>query len=186
MPNLSTCFSPPTPSIRTKAFSLVELMIALAIIALLSSFAIPAYQDHSIRARVASGLVVALSLKEAVLNNAANGRPFNEGVSLQPPPNSFIKKLEIAQDTGTIRVTYLEKLTPTNTPYTLTLVPKYGAIGSEELLAGTATSSTIPGGSRIVWSCRSAEVLQLYGGWSQLAGTLPAKWAPSSCNQKPW
>ena len=47
-------------------FTLIELMIVIAIVAVLVSLALPAYQDYAIRTRVSEGLSVAASAKIAV------------------------------------------------------------------------------------------------------------------------
>lgn len=51
---------------NSKGFTLIELMIVIAIIAILLALAIPAYQDYSIRAKVGEGLSVAAAAKLAV------------------------------------------------------------------------------------------------------------------------
>ena len=53
-----------------KGFTLIELMIVVAIIGILAAVAIPAYQDYTIRARVTEGLNLASSAKLAVSETA--------------------------------------------------------------------------------------------------------------------
>ncbi len=55
-----------------KGFTLIELMIVVAIIGILAAIAIPAYQDYTIRAQVSEGLTLAAAAKAAVAESYLN------------------------------------------------------------------------------------------------------------------
>jgi type IV pilus assembly protein PilA len=56
-----------------KGFTLIELMIVVAIIGILAAVAIPAYQDYTVRAMVTEGIGLAGGAKVTVAENIANG-----------------------------------------------------------------------------------------------------------------
>lgn len=56
-----------------KGFTLIELMIVVAIIGILAAIAIPAYTDYTVRSRVTEGLNIASSMKSTVSENLING-----------------------------------------------------------------------------------------------------------------
>ena len=64
---------------KQKGFTLIELMIVVAIVGILAAIAIPAYQDYTVRARVTEGLSLASAAKVTVAENAMSGTAFGAG-----------------------------------------------------------------------------------------------------------
>jgi len=54
-------------------FTLIELMIVVAIIGILAAIALPAYQDYTIRAKVSEGVIQASAAKATIAENLSNG-----------------------------------------------------------------------------------------------------------------
>ena len=63
-----------------QGFTLIELMIVIAIIGILAAIALPAYQDYTVRARVSEAMVVGSSAKATVGENIANAGGVIAGV----------------------------------------------------------------------------------------------------------
>jgi type IV pilus assembly protein PilA len=144
-----------------KGFTLIELMIVVAIIGILAAVALPAYQDYTVRAKVSEGIGLVSSAKLSVAENAANGKNFDAGWSI-PTATPNVSLVGINNANGAITVTYTAALAPA-AQNTIVFTPQSGTAA----LAGTATTSTIPTGGSIAWVCTD--------------GTLQAKHRPAVC-----
>jgi len=160
-----------------KGFTLIELMIVVAIIGILAAVALPAYQDYTVRAKVTEGLSLAGSAKTAVSENAANAAPFASGWSL-PSATKNVASLGIAQATGVITITYQAAI---DGGATLTLVPVDGSTAAGVALTGTATGSTVPTAGSITWICASTGTTTANAAAQAAKGTIKDKYVPASC-----
>jgi len=113
---------------RARGFTLIELMIVVAIIAILAAVALPAYQDFTIRARVSEALVLASGAKAAVGINVANKAGIDAtacfGVDALAAPTVNVATFTCT-DLGVLTVI----TTATAGAVTLTLVPTQAEFG---------------------------------------------------------
>ena len=154
-----------------KGFTLIELMIVVAIIGILAAVALPAYQDYTKRAKVSEGLSLASAAKTAVVENAANARPYNAGWTA-PSATAAVTSIGINNANGQITITYAA---PVQTGGTLILRPYTGPNTTPVALPNSAAAYTPPTGN-ISWACGAAGAAA-----PAVAGTLAASLAPSNC-----
>lgn len=100
-----------------KGFTLIELMIVVAIIGILAAIALPAYQDYTVRAKVSEGLVIASGAKATVSENIATGSEACSGVNQSTINMTTLScddgKLTSVVDTNTSAGDITLMLTPT-------------------------------------------------------------------------
>ena len=157
-----------------KGFTLIELMIVVAIIGILAAVALPAYQDYTKRAKVTEGLSLASSAKTAVAENAANAVKYDAGWTT-PSATANVKSVGITNSSGVIVITYDK---PVQDGGTLVLAPFTMVSATATALADSTTAYTPPADG-IQWQCLSAGATKKVSAFT--TATLESKLAPSSC-----
>lgn len=142
-----------------QGFTLIELMIVVAIIGILAAVAIPAYQDYTVRARVTEGLSLASAGKTAVSEYFASRGEL-------PPDNSTAGMAAAAEIRGN-NVRSVAIGTDGGAASGMIVVTFSGApIDASTLILAPEAS-----GGGVIWNCTAATA----------GGTLEGKYRPSSC-----
>jgi type IV pilus assembly protein PilA len=151
-----------------KGFTLIELMIVVAIIGILAAIAIPAYQNYTIRAQITEGLNLADGWKTAIAEYYANYGTWPDVGSLAGTVNSTSKYVSSVTVTGgAIQIVYGQQV-------------NLKVSGSKLAIAPYINSN-----NDIIWICGTAAVptsVSSATGGSLGTNSVSAQYLPSSCH----
>jgi type IV pilus assembly protein PilA len=127
-----------------KGFTLIELMIVVAIIGILAAVALPAYQDYTIRARVSELILAASSAKNTVTENIQNNPATSEkGLGATLHATGRVSAASVDQTSGIIMVAGSNNATSVGTAVTITLEPTLDTRDN-----------------KVVWVCKAGDAAQ--------------------------
>jgi type IV pilus assembly protein PilA len=163
-----------------KGFTLIELMIVVAIIGILAAVALPAYQDYTIRAKVSEGLVLSNGLKTAIAETFQTKGPSDMtctdattcGVIGASPMNTtdLVNNVNVdsivSSDVGIITISYKPAVVPAGSN-AIAIKPLDSGAGAGVVMSLLAAANA---GKQISWACGK-----------DATTTLLAKYRPSAC-----
>ena len=138
-----------------KGFTLIELMIVVAIIGILAAVALPAYQDYTVRAKVSELILAASSVRTDVSEFAQTNGQMPASMEISTQASQWVGSLAYTNDSSNSAVGVVTA--------TGTKDPKISGLG-------LSMTGTLSGTGQVSWVCTAAT-----------SNPIAAKYLPSSC-----
>lgn len=144
-----------------KGFTLIELMIVVAIIGILAAIALPAYQDYTRRAHVSEGLTLASGVKTTVAEHRSSMGVFPANAAAAGLPaateinGNAVTSVGVEDGTGVITITYNERVGTAGQTLVFTPALTDGRI-MFNCTGGTVQRRILPANLRTVANCGTA------------------------------
>jgi type IV pilus assembly protein PilA len=175
-----------------KGFTLIELMIVVAIIGILAAIALPAYQDYTVRAKISEGVIGASSAKSTL----SEGFQTDGITGLSAAATAWNTSAGAVPNAGPTASKYVQLVTAAAvSPWTITVqmnattgngIPV--GLNGQQLAFSPNVNGVVPANTSqgaIDWACTSATnataTARALANRPLPAAPLPAKYAPSEC-----